>query len=327
MVLLFSYGNLLGTIGKRCLFLGLYPFPRALCSEYSSSPIYPSLLSLIALPPHSSSLTTPLLFFTRRPTSHLRPGRPAITSSRPSFNHTQDCDDRFTEYVNGYNPIGYDPRCRAWYQDASASGRSEAIFTKPYSDAGSGKLTITVAGPVYDSADPTLLLGVAGIDMDITDIENSVNNLAVIGDKGLAYLLAPGTTGEVAVHHDLNSVAGTQYIIDLESGVDEEEYRGILARMSQECIGSETYSNGGDTWLMSWAHETASSVSVGSGGVDCAAGYIVVVTVGESSLLEVSFNSRPSDYSLRAAAILWLYKYSSAMIGFPPTDHWVEAVM
>ncbi|CAN0540932.1 unnamed protein product, partial [Laminaria digitata] len=127
-------------------------------------------------------------------------------------------DARASEYPEGSSPPVYDPRCRLWYQDAVEDGG--VIFTNPYEDVGSGELIVTVAAPVYSSSDATLLMGVVGIDMDFSDIENSIKDLRVVDGEGYAYLLAPGGEGEVAAHKDLQPLAGTQFITELESGVD-----------------------------------------------------------------------------------------------------------
>ena len=182
----------------------------------------------------------------------------------------------------------YDPRCRSWYQDAVADGNTGIIFTNPYSDAGSEELIVTVAAPVYDISDTTLLLGVVGIDMDFTEIDDSINDLTVVGDEGYAYLLAPGGEGEVAVHKDLLKDGGKQYITDLESGVDAEEFGAIAMMMSENCDGFETYSKDGSTWLLSWRHETASGSNADGIEICGDGGFIAVVTVDEATLLEVS---------------------------------------
>lgn len=204
----------------------------------------------------------------------------------------QVCDPRFDSYGNDSLPAAFDPRCRPWYQDAIEDGNTKVVFTNPYPDAGSGLLTVTVAAPVYSSNNDMLLMGVVGLDMDFTDIEASIDDLTIIGDdEGYAYLLAPGGEGEVSVHPKLNYSGGIQLIIDLEEGVDEEEFGDIVTKMSEECSGVETYSKHDDTWILSWKHETVSGG--GSYGSDnCGdGGFIAVVTVKESALLKVSIVS------------------------------------
>lgn len=164
---------------------------------------------------------------------------------------------------------------------------TEVIFTNPYVDVRSGELIVTVAAPVYDSSDATLLLGVVGIDMDFTDIDNSIKDLRVIDSEGYAYLLAPGGEGEVATHKDLQAGGGTQFITELESGVDAEEFGAIVRLMSESCTGFETYSRDGDIWMLSWSHETTSVSNVDGTNACGDGGFIAAVTVNEATLLEV----------------------------------------
>ena len=218
-------------------------------------------------------------------TGRQAPNEYTLRPPRRNSRRKQVCDERATEYDGSSSPTTYDPRCRPWYQDAVEAG---VIFTDPYPDAGTGQLTITVAAPVYDGTDATLLLGVVGMDVDLSDIENSIKELDLIGDEGYAYLLAPGGGGEVAVHKDLQTLDGTQLITELETGVDAEEFSAVVTKMTQECSGFETYSRDGSTWMMAWSHETVSNSGAGESDVCSSGGFIAVVTVSEAVLLEVS---------------------------------------
>lgn len=152
-------------------------------------------------------------------------------------------------------------------------------------DWGSGLLTVTPAAPVYNG---TELLGVVGIDMDFTVIDRSIVSLRVVDEEGYAYLLAP--TGVVAAHPDLDP-ADDQSILDLEPGVDEDEFGTLLAGMIEECSGTGSYQKDGESWLISWKHETASGSGASGVSDDNASegcqGFIVVVTVSEATLLGV----------------------------------------
>lgn len=151
---------------------------------------------------------------------------------------------------------------------------------------------MTPAAPVY-AADGTTLLGVVGIDMDFTVIEASILGLRVVGGEGYAYLLAPAG-GVVAIHPDLDP-ADAQNILDLEVGVDEDEFGDVVTRMTEQCNGSATYQKNGGTWLVSWEHEKISGSGTGGGSdvdggvssVCSTGGFIVVVTVSEAALLRV----------------------------------------
>lgn len=222
--------------------------------------------------------------------------------------YTQECDRRFDTGDPNFSPSTFDPRCRIWFQDArNKSVGGKPIFTAPYVGAITGALTVTPAAPVY-AANGSTLLGVVGADMDFSSIENSIVSLRVVGDEGYAYLVTP-TGGEVAAHPALNVLDGVQDIVDLEVGVDEDEFRIVVARMTEECSGSASYEKSGDTWLVSWAHETASGSGAASTATGDAAsnsfacqtgGYIIAVTVSESALLEVKRLTRKSSVKRRA---------------------------
>ena len=175
-------------------------------------------------------------------------------------------------------------------------GNIGVIFTNPYQDIDSGLRIVTVAAPVYDGDDTTHPLGVVGIDLDFSDIEQSINDLKVVDDEGYAFLLAPGGTGEVLVHRGLSTLEEEAvYITDLEPEVDREEFNLIVATMNRDCSGSATYSKNEATWILAWNHETASSSGGADGsGVCGSGGYITVVAVSKDALLEVSTTSE--DY-------------------------------
>lgn len=160
-----------------------------------------------------------------------------------------------------------------------------------FKDWSTGLLTVTPAAPVY-AADGATILGVVGIDMDFAIIEASILGLRVAGEEGYAYLLTPTADG-VAVHPGLDP-ADVPSILDLEDGVDEEEFGAVLTRMAEECSGSASYQKNGGTWLISWEHEKVSRSGVGGGGSDAGVssvcstgGFVVAVTVGEAALLGV----------------------------------------
>lgn len=198
----------------------------------------------------------------------------------------QDCP-----YFPDFSGAAYDPRCRLWYQDAIQDGNEGVVFTNPYVDADTDELMVTASAPVFN---PTCaLLGVVAVDMDFQGIEASITELTVTDEEGYAYLLASGGEGEVAAHRNMKKLDDTQYIFDLEKlyGDNEEEkeaFRVLVTSMSDSCEGAEEYEMGGETWILAWKHETNSGAGA-SESEDCGeGGFIVVVTVSEAALLDVS---------------------------------------
>ncbi|CAM9376272.1 unnamed protein product, partial [Ectocarpus sp. 8 AP-2014] len=191
-----------------------------------------------------------------------------------------------------YTGDSFEPRCRLWYQDAIETGNTGVIFTNPYVDADSEKLTMSAAAPVFNSAGT--VAAVVGLDVDAGDIESSIKDLTVINDDGYAYLLAPGGDGQVAVHRDLLDYGGANYILDLEfgdgadeNGEEESQFLDLVTEISAVCSGSAEYSRDGSTWILAWKHETVSGAGASTASDSCGdGGFIAVVTVSESVLLE-----------------------------------------
>ncbi|WP_444996910.1 methyl-accepting chemotaxis protein [Aliikangiella sp. IMCC44359] len=89
-------------------------------------------------------------------------------------------------------PDDYDPTQRPWYIAAKQKGGIS--YTKPYIDATTHQLVISVAAPIYKNSQ---FLGVAGIDMQMADIINIVNRVDYLG-LGYAFLLS--YEGDVLSH-------------------------------------------------------------------------------------------------------------------------------
>ncbi|CBJ25694.1 ATP-binding region, ATPase-like [Ectocarpus siliculosus] len=219
-----------------------------------------------------------------------------LEAGLPTYNNQEDCDDRFDTGDADFLPATFDPRCRVWFQDARES--NGPIFTDPYQDWETGLLTVTPAAPVYD-ANGTTLLGVVGIDMNFSVIRESVLSLRIVEEDGYAYILTPTGDG-VVVHPDLE-LDDVQNILELEDGVDEDEFSALVTRMTENCDGTASYQKNGGTWLLSWEHETISGSGTGNSSSDggvlsvCSTGgFIIVVTVSEAALLGV-FSETESD--------------------------------
>jgi methyl-accepting chemotaxis protein len=83
----------------------------------------------------------------------------------------------------GNRSADYDPRARGWYKAATAAGQT--IVTEPYIAASSGKLVITVATPVKRGNE---VVGVAGADIDLSNVSDIINSLDFDG-HGHAFIV------------------------------------------------------------------------------------------------------------------------------------------
>jgi len=102
----------------------------------------------------------------------------------------------------------YDPTIREWYTTAEAN-RDKVIWVNPYVDAGTGKIVISAAKAVLDNNN---LIGVVGIDIDLSVLSNQLTNL-VIGNSGNIIITDPNGVNLIA--KDEESI-GKQTILDLK---------------------------------------------------------------------------------------------------------------
>ena len=109
-----------------------------------------------------------------------------------------DSQGGFTIRPDSKMPDGYDPRTRPWYKDAINS--SSSSLTKPYIDAATGQMVITIGAPVKKAGQT---LGVVGADMTLQAITDSINALNF---NGMGYAFLINADGEILVHPDKNLV-------------------------------------------------------------------------------------------------------------------------
>ena len=95
-------------------------------------------------------------------------------------------------------PAGYDPRQRPWYQGAVAA--RQMMITRPYTDATTGKLTLTIAVPVLNGS---MVLGVVGADLFLDTVNDLLSSLE-LGGQGYAFLV--DDDGTILVHPDPGKV-------------------------------------------------------------------------------------------------------------------------
>ncbi|ODN30925.1 methyl-accepting chemotaxis protein [Fervidobacterium thailandense] len=92
-------------------------------------------------------------------------------------------------------PEGYDPTTRPWYKDAVANA-GKIIITKPYPDAATGKLVVTVAKTIQTEEG---IVGVVALDFDISVL----TKLLLSKGKDLGYSNAVvAEDGTILLHTD-----------------------------------------------------------------------------------------------------------------------------
>ncbi|KZE67048.1 chemotaxis protein [Paenibacillus jamilae] len=152
-------------------------------------------------------------------------------------------DAKITTYPPKQLPDNYDPRIRPWYDDA-IKGNTKTVISSPYLSADSKQMTVTVSRATPDGS------GVIGIDLKISGIKDTLNNIKV-GHEGYAILLDSNHTYIV---HPTKAV-GTK-ITDIESpmfqsdtGEYEYEYEGQLKYMNYATNKLTGWKVGGTLYL------------------------------------------------------------------------------
>ncbi|RKD32308.1 methyl-accepting chemotaxis protein [Thermohalobacter berrensis] len=112
----------------------------------------------------------------------------------------------------------YDPRTRPWYKAAVET--DGIIWTEAYKDAGSGKLVVSVAKPVYNERNYGEFVGVVSIDISLDTLTNVVNNIK-LGEKG--YLALTDSKGITMAHPDPELVGKRVPIEELVNAITSKD--------------------------------------------------------------------------------------------------------
>lgn len=117
-------------------------------------------------------------------------------------------------YVDPYSklPEGFDHRKRDWYTQAVENPDRISIID-PYVDTATGNIVISMSASIHKEDE---LIGVVGMDIDLTAFSNSLSNIK-IGDHG--YLIITDKNGSIIAHPDASNIGGN--ISDLITIWDE----------------------------------------------------------------------------------------------------------
>lgn len=102
----------------------------------------------------------------------------------------------------------YDPRQRPWYRLAERTG--QRVFTDVYRSAVKNQFDLTLAQPIYDT-DQKTLLGVMAVDMSLARLTDLIRSTRV-SEHAVTYLVdAQGLMVATSVDEDLNRPVGGRF--------------------------------------------------------------------------------------------------------------------
>jgi len=200
--------------------------------------------------------------------------------NRPNY-PTRAIPCEHPNYTGPPDKIGFDGRCRGWYQSAIVT--DETRFSSPYIFAGSGLLGVTASKSfVNESAHPrphtatTPKEGACFMDYSFDDVAVVVEEQLL--ESGYGYLV-DRTTGSAIVHPNLdfaNPPASTAIeameFQDTSTAEAVEFSQNVLPRIFSNSSGRTNYDQEGrHRWSLSWRHIALSP-------------YVLVLTVPQEDI-------------------------------------------
>jgi methyl-accepting chemotaxis protein len=127
-------------------------------------------------------------------------------------------DGEMLLYPESKLPEGYNPTIKSWYKDALAK-KQEVVWRDAYKDIATGKMVITALTTIYDASGK--VAGVAGFDIDISDIANMFSN-SKLSNTGTTILMDStgiviGTNEDKLIGKNINP----DRVVDDQSKKDE----------------------------------------------------------------------------------------------------------
>lgn len=108
----------------------------------------------------------------------------------------------------------FDPHTRDWYKGAI---ENKGIFwTSPYTDEATGKTTITVSIPAYNTRNNNEFIGVIGIDVSLDNVASMITDVK-IGQDG--YLSLTDKNGVFIIHEDKSLIGSEIPVPELKEAV------------------------------------------------------------------------------------------------------------
>lgn len=143
-------------------------------------------------------------------------------------------DGRFITGSGQAPPPGYDPRTRAWYQQAIQAG--SLVFSDPYLDNGTKQYVVSGAVPLIQG---NQIRGVAGEDILLATLAETIKEINVNG-KGYAFVI--DRNGVVLAHPDTKLLTTNLY--------ENQEIKDAVKTMFAMDSGQACYKSQGSEKLL-----------------------------------------------------------------------------
>jgi tetratricopeptide (TPR) repeat protein len=151
----------------------------------------------------------------------------------------------YTCITTGLTTVGYDPRCRGWYDNATKN-KDKVIFSQPYVDASTGNNIITVSKAIYNDSG---IIGVLGGDLSIRNLYNSIAKDKIM-NNGFIFLI--DANGNIVIYPDSNVAGSTPYFMnELFSNENEKQkFSSYVNNLLNEQEGKIEYTRNEKVWTL-----------------------------------------------------------------------------
>ncbi|WP_047046081.1 methyl-accepting chemotaxis protein [Vibrio mexicanus] len=149
-----------------------------------------------------------------------------------------DADGQFIENDDAWDADdSYDPRARPWYKDAKAQG--SVVVTKPYADASTGNVIISIGTPVRENG---RFIGSMFYDVALSGLADLVNSIDLF-DAGFLFIVTQD--GMTIAHPDVkkNGESLGSYMpgVSISEGTQHVEIDGIDSIVELRKVPSENW--------------------------------------------------------------------------------------
>lgn len=170
-------------------------------------------------------------------------------------------------YYNNQPKIGYDPRCRVWYDIAKNDDKIH--YTAPYVSALKHLVLITASKRIMNGTD---LIGVIGMNFYMDKIDNVILNNEFVKN---GYTFMMDNTGTLVSYPNLNRIDGqVQTIFNMESSVNPAVWYSIINRQNS-VVTSIEFTKNNEPWIAQFKY--LSNV-----------GYYFVLIYPQSSIMDLT---------------------------------------
>jgi tetratricopeptide (TPR) repeat protein len=156
----------------------------------------------------------------------------------------------YTCLSNNLPTIGYDPKCRSWYQN-SKTNKTKVIFTEPYNDASTGNVLISASHAIQDIGNT--FLGVVSIDIVMQTLESAITGETIL-ENGYSYMI--DITGNSIVYPELPR--DRVYKIWENEFTDTTEANAfqitVFPNMTANQVGQQEFTKNGSPWLITYSN-------------------------------------------------------------------------